>query len=351
MIAKRIEYIDAMRGFTMFLVVLWHVMFLSFGITAQESTIATFFLTFRMPMFFFISGLLGYKAIEVFDKSQFISLVKKKSFVQLVPTFVFFSLFHISKNSSPLVFFSEGLTGYWFTLVLFELFITLYIFTLIIKSIGGGRKLLFSVLVILVIIWNVIAFFINTRYPMPKISVIFTLNNYFYYFQFFVLGCLFNACPIFKEKLIGYRSFTWFVVLFFSLFIVESKWLTYDFNRFIYYVIDSFIIRYLGLLMVFNIFALSSDYFEHNGKISRIMQFAGSRTLDIYLLHYFFLPNLEILKPYFVHEGGEFIIGEIFVLGFVSIMLMAMCLFISACLRNSPILAKYLFGILPKNYF
>lgn len=135
----RIAYIDALRGFTMFLVVYWHVMALSFGIKVEESVIGAFFLTFRMPMFFFISGYLGYKALQYFGWESFKSLVKKKAFVQLVPTAIFFTLFHISINSSPLVFFKEGLTGYWFTLVLFELFVCYYTVNQLIKM-GGVIK-------------------------------------------------------------------------------------------------------------------------------------------------------------------------------------------------------------------
>lgn len=134
---KRIAYIDALRGFTMFLVVYWHVMALSFGIGVDDSVVGAFFLTFRMPMFFFISGYLGYKAIDKFSYSTYRELVRKKAFVQLVPTAIFFSLFQISINRSPLVYFKEGLTGYWFTLVLFELFITYYTINQLVK-IGGG---------------------------------------------------------------------------------------------------------------------------------------------------------------------------------------------------------------------
>lgn len=58
---ERIRYIDALRGFTMLLVVFGHVMMFTFGIGGYNSVIGSFFLTFRMPMFFFISGYIAYK--------------------------------------------------------------------------------------------------------------------------------------------------------------------------------------------------------------------------------------------------------------------------------------------------
>ena len=59
-VKKRIQYIDAMRGFAMFLVILCHVFTFSFG--NHKSVISDWFLTFRMPLFFTISGFVLYKA-------------------------------------------------------------------------------------------------------------------------------------------------------------------------------------------------------------------------------------------------------------------------------------------------
>ena len=53
---KRIEYIDAMRGFTMLLVVFGHVLTHGLNNYSEGSVVYSFFQTFRMPMFFFISG-------------------------------------------------------------------------------------------------------------------------------------------------------------------------------------------------------------------------------------------------------------------------------------------------------
>lgn len=124
-----------MRGFTMFLVVFWHIMSNSFGLS--DSTLDAFFRTFRMPMFFFVSGYIGYKAIELFDGASFIKLFKHKAFVQLVPTIIIYSIYQFVKGRSPLANFQEGLVGYWFTLALFELFTLYYISNFLLHKIGG----------------------------------------------------------------------------------------------------------------------------------------------------------------------------------------------------------------------
>lgn len=57
----RIEWLDAMRGFTMILVVMFHVSNQSFCQLDNSSSSTPFLLLFRMPLFFFVSGFLVYK--------------------------------------------------------------------------------------------------------------------------------------------------------------------------------------------------------------------------------------------------------------------------------------------------
>jgi fucose 4-O-acetylase-like acetyltransferase len=53
---ERIQYIDALRGFTMLLVVFAHVETFSFQYMENATFLGEFFKLFRMPLFFFISG-------------------------------------------------------------------------------------------------------------------------------------------------------------------------------------------------------------------------------------------------------------------------------------------------------
>lgn len=54
---KRIGYLDALRGFTMILVVCVHCLTYS---DIKQNPITDFFSLFRMPLFFFISGFILY---------------------------------------------------------------------------------------------------------------------------------------------------------------------------------------------------------------------------------------------------------------------------------------------------
>lgn len=58
---KRIEYIDAVRGITMLIVVFQHIRAFSFGLYEDDSILSMVYLSFMLPMFFFISGFASYK--------------------------------------------------------------------------------------------------------------------------------------------------------------------------------------------------------------------------------------------------------------------------------------------------
>ena len=58
----RMEWLDAMRGFTMILVVAHHVSTDCFGQDIKQSAALSFLVLFRMPLFFFVSGFLAYSS-------------------------------------------------------------------------------------------------------------------------------------------------------------------------------------------------------------------------------------------------------------------------------------------------
>ncbi|MBR6169629.1 MAG: acyltransferase [Bacteroidaceae bacterium] len=133
----RIEWLDAMRGFTMILVVAYHVA--QFGFVENEKTSAAlpFLVLFRMPLFFFVSGFLAYKANFVWNLKNTVPLVLKKLHVQIIPAIIFLGIFIVFKSKHS---FWDGLLnalksptkdGYWFTWVLLQMFLIYYTISII----------------------------------------------------------------------------------------------------------------------------------------------------------------------------------------------------------------------------
>ena len=119
-IKKRIEFIDALRGFTMILVVMGHVcLFCDIG---SGNIAIQFWSLFRMPLFFFISGFIVYKDRFIWNASNTISFLVKKFRVQIITTIIV--LFVCSLTKANGLSFLDCLQrndkgGYWFTIILF----------------------------------------------------------------------------------------------------------------------------------------------------------------------------------------------------------------------------------------
>lgn len=99
----------------------------------------------------------------------------------------------------------------------------------------------------------------------------------------------------------------------------------------------------LGVAMVFTAFRLSSGWMER-WHVSRPLQYVGRRTLDVYLLHYFFLPR------WLMDDAGRLLAYNSQLLEFgvvmtVALVVLLLSLAASYVLRLSPFLARYLFGV------
>lgn len=336
-IKNRIYWIDALRGFTMFLVVFGHTLS-SEGINAYDDTLSILFITFRMPMFFFVSGFIAYKSWEYWNLSFYKQKILNKAKVQLIPTFIFFSFFCISNGISPLSFFKYGLGGYWFTLVLFEMFCIYYTISFLTRPLKGS----FLNIILVVLSCGGILVLLYLRNDGTLWNIL-CLENLTKYFQFFTFGLLAKK---YKDKFFYLLENDKFITVFTIIFVTCLFAIcTVNDIRMQYGIIGSFIhdilVRYAGILVVLSYFYSKRTYFEQDSKIKHIMCFVGKRTLDIYMIHYFLLPNIPMIKPFFENN----IIFEFTITAFIAILILSGSLAISAVLRNSSILKEYLFGI------
>ncbi len=121
---KRIEFIDALRGCTIFLVVLQHVEHMFLNVNNSVASLNSFFIRIRMPMLFLISGFVLYKEGVVWNFSHIVLFFKKKIPIQLLSPLIFFVVYmHINGYNVLEGFFISSKYGYWFTYALFIYFI------------------------------------------------------------------------------------------------------------------------------------------------------------------------------------------------------------------------------------
>jgi len=331
MAKERIEYIDAMRGFTMILVVYSHICSLCLG-DMWMGWDDVFFL-FRLPCFFFISGWL----FETMARKPFGQVARRKMMVQLVPTFIFLFLL-----APPPEFFHQlGAVkgGYWFTFVLFEFFI------LYMLSIRLCRKWDFGVALLIALG----SFAYSLYYHVIKLSAVgwqahaisllgFLSVALWRYFLFFYIGAWvrrhFESFIRWTDKPIG-------ILLITGVFVFIAS--TPHKDHLVYEILRFYVGGISGMWMVFCFFRLSASWLQRI-HLSKPLQYVGTRTLDIYLLHYFFLPRF--LMPYvgLLQNCNNSAIEFVVILS-IALLVLSVTLLASYVIRLNHFLGHYLFGV------
>ena len=331
MATKRIEYIDAMRGFTMILVVFAHIC--HFCLDDSRMGYNSVFIIFRLPCFFMLSGWL----FEPVATRPFATIARKKFMVQIVPTFIFLFLL----APPPLFFHQLGALkgGYWFTFVLFEFFI---LNMLIVRLDSKWRP---WVALAIALASFVYARYYNSIQMSATGYLAFVVNGLGFlsvalwrFFLFFCVGAWmrrhFDAFIRWTSKPAVILAIA---VAFFAIAStphIDNIW----FEMFRFYVGGI-----TGMWLVFTCFRQFGTWLKRI-HLSRPLQYVGTRTLDVYLLHYFFLPRF--LVPYadqLKAFNSQFV--EFWVILAISLIVLLLSLLASYIIRLSPFLGHYLFGV------
>ena len=351
-LTKRLSWLDALRGFTMILVVAYHVAQVSFHETEKTSAALPFLVLMRMPLFFFVSGFLAYKADFSWTVPNALRLTWKKFKVQVIPTLVFMIIFVIFKMKGD---FLDGFTrllvsptkgGYWFTWVLLQMFIIYYVGCYVISKISPLKEQVRGALMF--VAWAVSVFAYETLY-LPKVftyhkdlffdysSLIQTIR----YMQFFLLG---NIVRRYWDKVERLFDTSWFFPLtvtlavvccaeIFQLHTLKKAWVN----------LPRTTAMYALLLLVVMFFRHYQAWFGEGQRAGRFLSFIGMRTLDIYLLHFLLLPQMPQVGEWLNANQPNFLLSIVLSVS-VALLVIAFCLLASQLLRVSPFLQLYLFG-------
>lgn len=333
----RIEYIDAMRGFTMILVIYSHICVFCFKEYFMAFNDILFLL--RMPCFFFISGWLFYKIGRVWDFQTVKQLICNKFMVQIVPTFIFLALHERSH-----FFYQLGAVkgGYWFTLSLF-IFFVIYIMSSLLfrRSRYKDHWMLLTALII-----SAMASWYDVHYSKiahqlgwMRLFLGFIGFMTWRYYLFFLLGTLVKKH---FGRFLQLTDRSEVIVAICLSFIVMFVMPRTDYWLWVY--IRFALSGICGMVMVFTFFRKFSSWFTKERFLGRGLQFVGTRTLDIYLLHFFFLPESLLLynRQILAYDNKMLEVGV--VIG-EALVVLVVCLIVSYMIRLNPIFAHYLFGV------
>ena len=352
----RLEWLDALRGFTMILVVAYHVAEMGFGESWRHSSSMPFPVLFRMPLFFFVSGFLAYRASQVWTARNFGALVWKKIKVQTIPTVVFFLLATaiLHKKFWPALeesFHSPYKGGYWFTIVLLYMFIVYYVFSYLESKLKVKTWIPITLLFIVSLAFYDSCYQPNyfswaLGYKGAKTSTYYflmdsSLEQMLLYFPFFLYG---NIVHRYWDKAQRVMDSKWFfpaiVVIVIFATVDALKWHTL---RMAWAILPLTVAKFGLLTIVFMYFRHYKVYFTKASAIGASLQYIGRRTLDIYLLHFLFIPDLPGLGSFFNAHSHNFVIDTTLSV-IVGLLIIGFCIITSNILRISPFFKKWLFG-------
>ena len=319
----------------MFLVVSHHISNLCFNVLGNGvPTLTVYLLQIRMPLFFFISGFVLYKSGVVWNFEHIVKFFKKKIPVQLISPFIFFFLFTwVFKKNLLEGIIADGKMGYWFTYVLFEYFVLYAIVRFFIRNKWADWALVLLGICLYATKWP----FLKNYMPVPLNLLSFLSFEHWYYFFFFVMGTLFKK---YFEKVECMLDTQWLITICILVFFVGNA---FELSQIISGTVESLLLSVSGLIIVFSFFRKKQALFSKETKLGRVMQYTGRRTLDIYLIHYFFIPyNLSFFTLFKDHPMPilEFTVSSV-----IAIIIIAACLLISNIIRLSPFLEHWLFGV------
>ena len=294
--SSRMLFVDMLRGIAMILVVLMHSEVYFFGSSNSCNEFLSFY---RMPMFFFISGVLLYS--PTFTTVLFKKRLSSRIVAQLFPTIVFFTVYTIVFPYFTFegAIFSVTKNGYWFPLVSIALFLLWTPLLLIVSKVSVKRSGIFAFIILAGIV----------LYALTKLDVALYDHNQVFYNRyiysllmmqsvvknsvFFIFGMVTSA--IFRaidSREVNRNRVGVISALTVAILVIAHQWG----------------IKHTGMELLlsplciagvlFGVFFMAYSLNDHLSKL-RIFRYTaviGTMTLEIYLLHFFFLSGFNEAK-------------------------------------------------------
>jgi hypothetical protein len=168
-----------------------------------------------------------------------------------------------------------------------------------------------------------------------------SLSMMFFFFPFFLYG---NMVRRYWDRAQRIMDSRWFypvlivVVIFCTLDVLKWHTLRFEWTN-----LPSTIAKFALLTIVFMYFRFYHQYFTKLTVMGRILQYIGRRTLDIYLIHYLFMPNLPTIGSFFNAYRHNFVLDTSLSF-FLALLVIGFSIITSNILRISPFFNKWLFG-------
>lgn len=234
--------------------------------------------------------------------------------------------------------------GYWFPLSLFEMLL-MYLFVSFIYSNAAHKEnlRLVSLVLIATTLW-LSKYVLVDNHIYIKLTQWLSLWHTATYFPFFVLGYFVSQYQEQCEQLIENKKISMLLILSFILlsFLNISKNVGHWLERIpAGGGILALLLGSTGVVTFYLLFKKNSAILSNSSFVGRTLQIIGCRSMEIYLLHYFFLPDISAYGSFLLSLSSL----RVCVVIIMALIVILFSLLMSDLIRLSPVLANYILGV------
>lgn len=306
-----------------------HVWAFGMGIGSYDTLSGLMLYTFDLPLFFYISGFLAYKPKMSFNDVG--KELKKKFNLLVIPAVAFSVFYNLLSHRSILTPLSQGFGMYWFTISLFECFLIYYA-----VQITTRNPRLKTIVMVLLAIIGISLLSIYSEFGPRVID----FNHLCKYFYFFVIGLLARKYQHAFDKLVQSELFKSIILIafFLLLFVIDYQF----WPKPAFHLVRDIVLRVLGTAIVVCFFVAHSSFFERKSKLNTVVNEIGKKSLAIYLLQYFFIPNFTAYTEW-LNGMDEFTIHLVSII--YTVFITATCFCFIYLFEQSRFVKRYFLGI------
>ena len=298
---EHVEYIDALKGFGMFLVVMGHVIAWSFnsygaGFYVPEATDTPAVLlwwhiiySFHMPLLFWISGCLLVSPSRPFAANMLPGYLWRKTYTLLIPFFV--------AGLTFMAITGEPFTKYWFLRTLF-IFILMSLPYELVRQRGlkGHRRLVVGVDIAYYMVLVQVIKILSWKHRGDIVDVLWD-SEHMLHFQYFVFGIFCSRYFSLKKLLDSNWCYTVALVLFCcGTFITnasnQTEWATQT---------AYLLVPYCGIICAHYLFKSRFT----SGRFVEWLKGLGRHSLEVYILHFYFVISIPQVGAYVIRGMQE----------------------------------------------
>ena len=332
----RVGYIDSIKGLAILLMVMGHVIayqFPQWQIALQDYPQITMIVwriiySFHMPLLMFCLGLFIIKQEPTDSKQLVISIWKR------VQSLVLPSIF-----AGGILWLQRGNFGYWFLWTSFQFVVVTLLLDFLCSFIPKyGRKVFVG---LLCLISGLIMLFLKHFYYLEKLPIIDIVHWNLY--PYFCLGIIYKQCNLIEKTF----SKNWIYTIALAVFGVMTYWITIEGNHIPKQSITGMLLPISAIIALIYLF---KEGLSGESKIEKWLQYLGVHSLEVYILHLFFLFRMYPVGKYILDQansdgGGRTIfIVQLITSLVASVVIIYLCYLVMNIISKSSLLSLLLLG-------